>query len=208
MGKLISGVTDAIGLTDHKGQRRAQKNSEASSASATEQARQNLDFQKERYTEWEDIYGDLQSNISKYYKNLGPERVMSLGLQQQQIAHQDTQEKIRRSLTQRGLGGSKFEAYTQTMADMDNSNRRATIRSKAEEQTVNQQMNFLNIGLNQKNQILNRINSASGAGVNASTNQANMYNQQFQTLAQNNSSMTRNLTDQALEMAGVRAGKK
>jgi hypothetical protein len=208
MGKLISGVTDAIGLTDHKGQRRAQKNAEASSASATEQARQNLDFQKERYTEWENIYGDLQSNISKYYKNLGPERVMSLGLQQQQIAHQDTQEKIRRSLTQRGLGGSKFEAYTQTMADMDNSNRRATIRSKAEEQTVNQQMNFLNIGLNQKNQILNRINSASGAGVNASTNQANMYNQQFQTLAQNNSSMTRNLTDQALEMAGVRAGKK
>lgn len=203
MGGIVGGITDAIGLTDHKGQRRAQDNATKASNKAYDLSKENIDFQREQYKDWQSVYGELQENLGEHYKNLGPEKITALGLQQQQAAHQQSQDQIQRTMAQRGLGDSKFEAYAMTTADINNSNARAQIRATAEEKSALQKMSFLGIGLGQGTQMLGHVNNANNAGVNALSNQANMYNGQFASLASNNAGMMRDLTNQGSSMLGI-----
>lgn len=202
MGKPVGAITDAIGITDHESQKRAQESAASAAKAANVLSRENIEFQREQYRDWQSVYGEVQENLGEYFNNLGPEKVASLGLQEQQRGHQKTQEQIRQTMAQRGLGGSKFETYTQTMADIENANRRATIRATAEERSAQQRMSFLGLGLNQGAQMLGNINTASGMGVSALSNQANMYTSQFGTFANNNAAMMRQIVDSGFEMAG------
>ena len=70
MGKLVSGVTDALGLTNTKGEKRAAQAAATANANALamskdqiELAKQELAFQKEQYADWTNIYGDMQANL-------------------------------------------------------------------------------------------------------------------------------------------------
>lgn len=228
MGEIVGGITDALGLTDYKGQRRAQDNAAAAARDANQLSRENmeivkemseanLNFQKEQYNDWKAVYGELQENLGEYFNNLGPEKVTALGLQEQQRAHQQSEEQIKRTMAQRGLGDSKFETYVQTISDVDNANKRATIRATAEERSAQQRMSFLGLGLGQGTQMLGHINSAAGMGIsgqnqaagmgiNALTNQANMYNNQFGVFANNNAAMMRQILGTGSEVAGAMIG--
>ena len=202
MGGIVSSITDAIGLTDHKSQRRAQNNAAAAARDANQLSRENIEFQREQYKDWKAVYGELQDNLGAYFNALGPEKITALGLQEQQLAHQESEEQIRRTMAQRGLSGSKFETYVQTMSDVDNANKRATIRATAEERSAQQRMSFLGLGLGQGTQMLGQINSAYNIGTNARSNQARMYNNQFVTFANNNAAMMRRLVKTGEEVAG------
>lgn len=202
MGRIVGGITDAVGLTDHKGQRRAQANAAKAANDANELSRENIEFQREQYQDWKAVYGELQENLGEYFKNLGPEKITALGLQEQQIAHQQSEEQIKQTMAQRGLGDSKFETYVLASNDMDNNSKRANIRATAEEKTAQQKMSFLGLGLGQGTQMLGHINNATNTGVNAFSSQANMYNNQFNTFANNNASMMRNLSSEGFGIAG------
>ena len=200
-------ATDRLGLTNHAGEAQAREDAKKASDDANQIARENMEFQRKQYEDWKGVYGDIEKNLSNYYENLGPERIASLGLQEQQKAHQNSVQQIKRNMAQRGLGGSKFESYVQSMADVDNANRRATIRATAEERSAQQQMSFLGLGLGQGTQMMGQINNAAGMGVNSYMNQSNMYNQQFNQMATNNSAMTRQLVDTGSEVAGANRGR-
>lgn len=206
MGGIVGGITDAIGLTDHKGQRHAQGNAARAADNANELSRENIEFQREQYKDWKSVYGELQENLGEYFNSLGPEKVTALGLQEQQKAHQQFEEQIKRTMAQRGLGGSKFEAYVQASADIDNNNRRAQIRATANEKSAQQKMSFLGLGLGQGTQMLGHINNATNTGVNAFSNKANMYNSQFTTFANTNAAMMRQFVGSGAEVAGVKLG--
>jgi hypothetical protein len=206
MGGIVSSITDAIGLTDHEGQRRAQANAAQAAENANELSRENMEFQKQQYEDWKNIYGDIQENLGQYYKNLGPERITTLGLQQQQRAYQDTQSKIKQTLAQRGIGDSKYEGYLQTVVDSQNNIQRANIRASAEENVIKQQMGFLGLGLGQGQSLLGNINNATNTGVNSFSNQASMYSGQANNLAQHNSSLIRNIYDDASSYIGLKLG--
>ena len=77
VGGLVGGVTDAVGLTNHKGQKQAQQTADKmadSSLAATqaniEMQREQLQFMKDQYADWQDVYGDMQKNLGDYYKKM------------------------------------------------------------------------------------------------------------------------------------------
>ena len=206
MGSLVSTVTDAVGLTNVRGEERARKNASAASDNANAMARENLAFQKEQYAKWQSVYGDIQENLGEYYKNLGPDRIISLGLQNSQLEHQQAEDNIRRTMAQRGLGDSKFEAYTLANADIQNAHTRAQIRNSGQELANQQKMQFLGLGLNQGQNMLGNIGNAANMATNSLSQQSNMYNQQFQQFNGTNSQMLRSVFEQGMGIAGTAAG--
>lgn len=187
MGQIVGGVLDGLGLTNT-----SQQNKAARSANALN--KENLDFQKQQYSKWNNIYGDVEKNLSDYFKNLSPDKIATFGLQKQQEAFQKSQEQITQNMAQRGLGGSKFEGYLETLNSMNNENRRAHIRATAPEAAARQKMQFLSMGIPQKNQLINNIG-------NAYSRASGTYNQQFGQYLGNNQAMMRQLSATGLGAA-------
>lgn len=196
MGSIVGGITDAIGLTNHAGEKKAA----ASAAEANAQglamskeqialAKEELQFQKDQYTDWKNIYGDIQENLGSYYKNLTPDKLVTLGLENQQKEFQQVQASIKRDFAQRGLAGSGQENYADASNKMSNAVARATIRTNADATANAEKMKFLSLGLGQGTEMLGQINNASNiasnaysSAVNSRTNIANSYLNRANTL--------------------------
>lgn len=189
MGSIFGGITDAIGLTNHAGEKKAAaaaaSNAAAANAMSAEQiqlAKDQLDFTKEQYTDWKNIYGDIQTNLGEYYKNLTPDKITALGLENQQREYQQVEASIKRDFAQRGLSNSGQETTASTIAKVQNATARAKIRSSADQDVVNEQLKFLGVGLGQGTELLgvvgnaaNNVTNAFNTGINSRTNIANSY---------------------------------
>lgn len=202
MGKIVGKVTDAVGLTNNKGEAEAAK--AAGFASAQQYAltkesialqKETLQFQKDQYGDWKAIYGDIQENLGDYYKNLSGEKLVALGLENQQREYQAAVKTIEREAAQRGISGSGLEFASKSTATFQNAEARARIRSLADEQVAAQQLSFLGVGLGQGTQMLGTINQASanvnqayGTGINAYGNSASSYLNRSTQLSQSNTS--------------------
>lgn len=204
MGKIVSTVTDAIGLTNTKADKAAASAAAASSEAATALAQANLEFQKEQYADWKAVYGDITDNLGEYYKNLGPEKITALGLTAQQQEYQIALQEIKRTNAARGLSGSAFEKASLDNAAMANATARATIRATAEDQTIKEKMNFLGLGLGQGESMLGNINNAANIGVGANTNAANMFMGRANNTANNNAAMMRSLVNEGGSLIGLK----
>lgn len=189
MGGIIGGVTDAIGLTNNKGEKQAANAAAATNAQSyamsIEQialAKEQLNFQKDQYTDWKNIYGDIQTNLGNYYKNLNPDKLVALGLEKQQKEFQQVETAIKRDFAQRGLTDSGQEIITTAQNKVQNATARATIRASGEESVNAQKMGFLGLGLGQGTEMLGIIGNSAGnvtnaysSAVNSRTNIANAY---------------------------------
>lgn len=189
MGSVLGGVTDAIGLTNYKGEKRAAQAASEATKAATEMskeqiqlAREELEFQKEQYYDWEGIYGSMQENLGDYYNNLDPDKLVAMGLENQQKEFQQAQEQIRRDFAQRGLSDSGLELTTTAQNKVQNATARATIRSSGDEMANAQKMQFLGLGLGQGTQMLgiignsaSNVTSAFNTGISSQTNLAGSY---------------------------------
>lgn len=189
MGGIVGGITDAIGLTNHAGEKQAANaaaaNAAAASAMSAEQialAKDQLEFQKDQYADWKNIYGDIQTNMGEYYKSLNPDKLVALGLEKQQKEFQQVQTAIKRDFAQRGLTNSGQEIITTAQNQVQNATARAAIRSSGEAAVNEQKMQFLGLGLGQGTQMLGIIGNAAGnvtnaysSAVSSRTNIANSY---------------------------------
>ena len=88
MGDVVGGITDAIGLTNNKGEKEAAKNAARAADNSYALSKEAIEFQKEQYKDWKAVYGDIQTNLGDYYKNLTPEKIISVGLTNQQKEYQ------------------------------------------------------------------------------------------------------------------------
>lgn len=175
MGGLVGGITDAVGLTNHKGGKAARKASSEANAFAMQLAKENIAFQKQQYSDWKAIYGSTQENLGKYYKSLTPERLTTLGLQNQQKEYQAAVADISKITAQRGLEGSGLETATLAQARLGNAEARANIRTTAVDAVNQQKAGFLSIGMGTGNAMLSNINNAYNTGVNSRTSMAQAY---------------------------------
>ncbi len=180
MGGIIGGITDAIGLTDHAGERKAANAANAANAQALvmskeqiELAKEQLQFQKDQYGDWKDVYGDVQENLGTYYKNLTPDKLVTLGLENQQREFQAVDTSIRRELAQKGLTNSGVEQAVTSDIAFKNASARATIRTNADQTANEEKMKFLGIGLGQGTQMLGIIGNAAANVTNAYSNAVN-----------------------------------
>jgi hypothetical protein len=180
MGSLISGITDALGLTNTgaaKDAANAAANASAQGLAMSKEqiafAKDQLDFQKQQYGDWKNIYGDVQKNVGDYYKNLTPEKLTAMGLQNQQSQFQQVDTQIKREMAQKGLTGSGTEAAVLTSNDFANASAKATIRTNAPQQVAEQKMQFVGIGLNQGTQELGIIGNSAANVTNSFSNAVN-----------------------------------
>lgn len=189
MGSIFGGITDAIGLTDHAGERKAaaaaNANAAAANAMSAEQiqlAKDQLEFTKDQYQDWKNIYGDIQTNLGNYYKSLTPDKLVTLGLQNQQQQYQQVEAAIAKDFAQRGLKDSGQETTASTISKVQNAIAKATIRTGGAQAVADEQLKFLGVGLNQGTQLLGvvgnsaqNVTNAFTAGINSRTNIANSY---------------------------------
>jgi hypothetical protein len=125
-------------------------------------SREDAEFQRSQYQDWKDVYGDLQTNIGEYYEALGPERIISQGLEAEQKEFQSTRANITKSLAQRGLSGSGIEAEAITQLENQRYVGRANVRATAEQRVVEQKQGFLGIGLGQGANYLGTLAQTTG----------------------------------------------
>lgn len=215
MGKVFGKVTDAVGLTNYKGEKAAANAARDANAQANlltresiELQKEQLQFQKDQYKEWQSVYGDLQKNLGDYYKNLKADDLVALGLQNQQREFQAATEAIRRDAVKRGISGSGVEFAENARSTVQNATVRAAIRTTGAQQVAEQQMGFLGLGLGQGTQMLGLINNASsnvnaayGTGINNFANaRAGFLGQQTQ-LSSNNTSQVGQIAGAAMGWA-------
>ncbi len=175
MGKLVSGITDAVGLTNTKAEKNAQKLAQQNSDFAAAIARESIEFQKEQYKDWQAVYGDLQSNLGDYYKSLTPERTTAMGLQNVQKEYQAAIKDINATAAQRGIAGSGLETSAIVGARLENAKQRATVRTMAPVQVAQEKAGFLSLGLGQGTQMLQTVGNAYNTSVNSRTQIAGNY---------------------------------
>lgn len=152
-----------------------QKNSADDATEASREASaEQLAFEKERYQDWQDVYGPLQENLSDYYTDLTPEFYEAVGLQNYQQELQSSLQAIETNLAQAGLTNrSGIEQSLKSQAELAGAEERAQIRSNAERQVQEDRTRFLQIGLGQ-----NPASSVSNVLAQQSSNLSNIAQQQ------------------------------
>jgi hypothetical protein len=175
-------VTDAVGLTDYKGQEEARDIAKRNADLANKQAdrsynltREELDFQREQYNDWKEIYGPLQEDLGTYYKNLTGETLSTRDLVEIQKASQQAQEAMDRQLAQRGLSQSGLEADSIMRNQLQTAQLKANARATADERAAQQKMGFLGLGLGQGSQMLGINAGVSNSGASNAVGLANTF---------------------------------
>lgn len=183
IGKSVGKVTDFVGLTDYKGQEKAQSQAASYAKKSSKQANQALDlakenlaitkegltiskenlaFMKQQYADWQGVYGDIEKNLGDYYKNLSGSSLAAKHLSASAKEYSNALATTQQTLAQRGLSASGLAAATETAMGMQNAVNRANIRANQDEMANQQKAGFLSMGLGQKGMLLSGIANASG----------------------------------------------
>lgn len=172
MGGVLGDVTDFVGLTDYEGQENAQQAavdaSNRASANALKMAEDNIAFQKEQYTDWKAVYGELQDNLGDYYNNLSSSKYATQAIQANQQEFAKTSKQLDTSLAQRGLSSSGAQAASMTAMSQQLAQANATARYTAQDTVKQQQLGFLGVGLGQGSSMLGNIGTAYNNGSSTS----------------------------------------
>ena len=150
---------------------KAYASADAASQLQYETSMAQLDFQKEQYADWENIFGPIQDNLSSYYKHLSADSVASLGIQNIEQSYTQSRQNLDTQLAKRGITNSGATAAGLTSLENTRMLGKAEVRSTAEQTVAQQQLGFLGAGLG--------LESGLQQGVsNAYSNQANILGQQ------------------------------
>lgn len=142
MAFYVAGASLAVGIY---GANEAGKSADKATAAGKE----SLGFEKQKYNEWKAVYGDIQSNLGKYYNTLTPESYAARGVQEFNKSNQLELEKINTTLAQKGLMTSGTSAAVTLASGLNAAEKKATIRSTADEVVAGEKSRFLQIGLGQ-----------------------------------------------------------
>lgn len=163
-------VTDFVGLTDYEGVEEAKKKAEDAASKAAEINKKELEFQRQQYSDWKDIYGTLQEQEADYIAKYSGEDVVAQQLGQASREYQTAEQQLSKTLAQRGLSGSGAEAAGLSQLAYQQAATRANIRSSQDDIAEQKRLNFLNLGLGQGTAMLGIQSGVSQAGVSAQTN--------------------------------------
>ena len=146
----------------------AEKAANADRVAALEAAKLNreasaeqLAFQREQFSRWEGIYGDIEENLGEFYNNLTPEYVATRGLQAQQQAYQAAATRTREGFARSGITGGA-QSDIQSREAMENARVKAAIRADAPFQVAEQQQSFVSLGTGQGATARQAVGAATG----------------------------------------------
>lgn len=137
----------------------ASNSADRQSKAASQASKDQLGFERQRYEDWQNVYGHLQDTLSEYYQSVTPDYYATIGLENFQQQYQTGLQRLNESLVQRGIDPSSGIAASLTaQAELSAAEQRANIRRDAERQSVEDRTRFLQIGLGQ-----NPANSVANA---------------------------------------------
>ena len=122
--------------------------SKATKAAAQSEAAA-LEFEQQRYDDWKEVYGPIQTNLANYYSNLTPEYYETIGLETFEQESQVAMQRLDESLAQRGITDSGISASLQLQNELEGAEGRAAIRRDAPRMAAEDKTRFLQIGLGQ-----------------------------------------------------------
>ena len=152
--------------------------SKASKRAADAQDAQ-LNFDMERYDDWQNIFGGVQENLANYYNSISPDYYVAAGLEAFEKEREAQMGKLNETLAQRGLSNSGLAATVATENAISSTEARASIRREAPRQAREDQSRFLQIGMGQ-----NPGSSVSSTLGNIATNAQTQANQASQAAGQ------------------------
>lgn len=178
-GAAIAGAAVVGAGASYMSAKSASKSSSAATAAASEAAQmQNeaslaqLEFQKQQYSDWENIFGPIQENLSSYYKSMRPETLSAIGIQNIEQSYNQSKKALDTGLAQRGLTGSGQQAASLTQLETSKTLAKAEVRTNAQQQVAQQQLGFLSAGLGLQSNLQQGISGAYTNQMNALGNQA------------------------------------
>lgn len=123
--------------------------SKDSAETAANASNKSLSFEEQKYQDWQNVYGSMQKNLGKYYNTLTPETYAARGVQEFNKSNALELEKINTTLAQKGLLNSGTAAAVTLASGLNAAEKKATIRSTADEVVNAEKSRFLQIGLGQ-----------------------------------------------------------
>ena len=109
-----------------------------------------LAFEQKKYDDWMNVYGDLQSNLGKYYNSLSPEYYEAVGLEAFEKERQTAMTKLNEHFAQAGISPRSGVALSiKGQQDMEAARSRADIRRSAPSMAAEEKRQFLQVGLGQ-----------------------------------------------------------
>lgn len=108
-----------------------------------------LDFEKQRYQDWFDVYGPVQDNLAEFYGGLDSDYFEVSGLEALEQEKARAMQNIEDNFSQRGIGNSGLAAAAEMAQELDTAQSRAQVRRNAPLLAAEQKMNFLQVGLGQ-----------------------------------------------------------
>ena len=196
---------------------KASSSANAATAAASEASAEQLAFSKQQYEDWKSVFGDVQTNLASYYKNLTPDSIVASGTQNIQQEYSKANQQITQALAQRGIAGSGLEGQAMVDLAQKQAQDTANLKIQAPQMAAQEKRKFLALGLNQGSLAASSVNQAYDTQASLATKQAGMYNQQAASASQGissslgsgiNSYMTFNAMNQqnALMQSALSAG--
>lgn len=153
---IAAGTAIFSAVSSNKASKTAAKASKDSSEAAIEAARisaeaseAELDFAKEQYQDWLDVFGDVREQLSTYFEGLTPEFARTRGLEAFEIEKTAALDAARITLEQRGIATSGLAAELETDFAQLSATERARIRANAPREAAKEQLGFLTLGMGQ-----------------------------------------------------------
>ena len=169
----------------------------AASASSAEQLafnREQWEAQMADVADIEAIFGPVKDNLSKYYQNMSVEQIQLRGKEQLEKQYVASNENIDKVFSNNGMYNSGQRASAQVALEASREEALGANLQNAEQSFNTQQLNWLNVGIQEKNtaqglagQSVNAINQSYGNAQNIVTqggaNLSNIYSQQSSNYA-------------------------
>lgn len=161
----------------------AQNSADKASKRADKANKRAMQFEQQKYDDWKDTYGPIESNLASYYTSLTPEYYATQGLEAFKKEQDFALTRIKENLAQRGLSDSGIKAAVEKDSAFESAKGRAKIRAEAPLKVAQEKFNFLQAGLGLnpgdsmsallQNNAANAARSATAAGTSAANATSN-----------------------------------
>jgi len=148
---------------------------------AKELARQELEFDKQKYNEWENTFGPLGENLHDYYTHLNPDQYEARIASSIMGSINPQYRQVNKTLAARGLANSGLADYAKMAINHNAEAQLANAPMQALNQALKQKQAFVNIGLGNKTALNNNLSSATAQAMNnlAYSQQQNLMHSQL-----------------------------
>lgn len=138
-----------LGLLGARSSRKATSAATSAAGQALEAEQSALDFQKEQYQDWKNIFGDVQENLAEYYNGLSPDRLAVRDLEAFEQERERALTTVRQTFAQRGIGTSGLASQAEADIAIASAEERGRIRADAPDKAAQQRLSFLTLGMGQ-----------------------------------------------------------